>query len=349
MPEEITSMTQPLNRRGFVAIATAAGLAAPYVARAAQQFRLRCSLDTAPTHMRNITIGDYLQKIEAASDGRIKTELFHAGALFADVNVAKALLQGQVEMACPGSWVLTGFVPDCDMVNLPVMYSQPIEICRRVIDGKTGLHVNAELNRKLRVRVLGLWLHLGFQHWYSATKPIKALRDLADMKIRITGGAAMAWRTRFFNANPNTTAWPDVPLALSQGVFDGLITTNESAFSAKLWEAGLKTSVQDRQNVDNYIPMVSENFLHSLPVELRALLVETWEQNVAGYRAQMLAAQDQALLGLHEHGMVDTIPPDEDIAAVRRTMMASQPKLVKELRLSPELPKLVSEDLRPLS
>ena len=270
-------MTQLLSRRGVVA----AALAAPYVARAAQPFRLRCSLDTAPTHMRNITIGDYLQKLEAASGGRIKTELFHAGALFADMNVAKALLQGQVEMACPGSWVLTGFVPDCDVVNLPVMYSQPIEICRRVMDGKTGAHVNAQLNRKLRSRVLGLWLQLGFQHWYSATKPIKALGDVADMKIRITGGAAMAWRTRFFGANPNTTAWPDVPLALSQGTFDGLITTNESAFSAKLWEAGLKTSVQDRQNVDNYIPMVSEAFLHGLPAELRALLVDTWAQHVA--------------------------------------------------------------------
>jgi C4-dicarboxylate-binding protein DctP len=342
-------MTQPLSRRGVVAAAATAGLASPYVARAIQPFRLRCSLDTAPTHMRNITIGDYLQKLETGSGGQIKTELFHAGALFADVNVGKALLQGQVEMACPGSWLLTGFVPDCDVVNLPVLYSQPIEICRRVMDGKSGAHINAQLQTKLRARVLGLWLQLGFQHWYSATKPIKVLADVAGMKIRILGGAAMAWRTRFFGANPNTTAWPDVPLALSQGTFDGLITTNESAFSAKLWEAGLKTSVQDRQNVDNYIPMVSEAFLHSLPKELQALLVDTWEQNVAGYRTRMLAAQDRALAELVEHGVVYAIPPDDEIAAVRRRMLAEQPKLVKELRLSAELPRLLAWDLRPLA
>ena len=342
-------MTQPLSRRGFVAAAAAVGLASPHLARAAEPFRLRCSLDTAPTHMRNITIADYLQKLEAGSGGRIKTELFHAGALFADVNVAKALLQGQVEMACPGSWVLTGFVPDCDMVNLPVMYSQPIEICRRVTDGKTGTYVNTQLHTKLRARVLGLWLQLGFQHWYSATTPIKALSDLKGMKIRITGGAGMAWRTRFFGANPNTTAWPDVPLALSQGTFDGLITTNESAFSAKLWEAGLKTSLQDRQNVDNYLPMVSELFLHTLPKELQALVVDTWQENIVGYRKQMLASQERSLAGLQEHGVVYTIPPDEEIAAVRKKMLVEQPKLMKELRLTAELPKLVAEDLRPLA
>lgn len=69
-------MTKPLTRRRFSAL-TAAGLAAtglakPFVARAADPFRLRCSLDTAPTHTRNLSMGDYLKKLEAASDGRIK-------------------------------------------------------------------------------------------------------------------------------------------------------------------------------------------------------------------------------------------------------------------------------------
>ena len=76
--------------------------------------RLRCSLDTAPTHGRNIAVADYLAKLEKASDGAIKPELFASWiALFNDLDVAKALIQGQVEMALPGTWTLTGLVPDC--------------------------------------------------------------------------------------------------------------------------------------------------------------------------------------------------------------------------------------------
>lgn len=342
-------MTQPLGRRGLLAAAVA-GLTVPYLAtpqlaRAAVPFRLRCSLDTAPTHARNVAVADYLQKLETASDGRISTELHHGGTLFADAAVPKALAQGQVEMACPGSWVMTGVVADCDVVNLPVFYGQPVEICRRVLDGRTGAHINTQLRGALQARVLGPWLYLGFQNWFSATRPIASLADLKGMTIRNGGGGAIAWRTRFFGAVPNVTPWPKVKTALGQGEFGGLITTNESAFSARLWEVGVKTSIQDQQNVNNYVPLINEAFFTALPGDLQALMVDIWMRNVETYRTAMLDAQEQALSGLRAQGVVDATPPDEQIATLREAMLAEQSKLIKELRLSAELPRLLAEDL----
>ena len=54
-------MTQRISRRGF-----AAGLVAvPWVVGASRRaragegpFRLRCSLDTAPSHLRNVSVSD---------------------------------------------------------------------------------------------------------------------------------------------------------------------------------------------------------------------------------------------------------------------------------------------------
>ena len=66
---------------------------------------LRCSLETAPAHTRNVVVSDYLAGIEKAAGGRIKTQLFESGQLFPDLQVGKALLQGQVEMAVPGTLV----------------------------------------------------------------------------------------------------------------------------------------------------------------------------------------------------------------------------------------------------
>ena len=96
------------------------------------------SLDTAPSHLRNVSIKDYLGKVEAASGGKIKTEVFESGQLYPDLEVGKALIQGQVEMAAPGSWTITGIVSDADCFQLPVLYGQPIELIHRVIDGKPG-------------------------------------------------------------------------------------------------------------------------------------------------------------------------------------------------------------------
>lgn len=340
-------MTYATTRRHFALGAAAiasVGLSSRRV-RAAETFKLRCSLDTAPAHMRNVSFTDYLAKLEKASNGRIKTELFSAGALFKDSNVAKALVQGQVEMAAPGTWVLTGFVPDCDFASLPMMYGLDLEVVHKVVDGKTGAMINAELLKRLHLKVLGPWLDLGAQHWYSATKPIKSFADLKGMKIRNAGGAALAWRTRFFDAIPNTTAWPDVPLALSQGTFDGLITTNESCFSAKLWEAGVKSSFQDHQNINEYVPMVSERFYTSLPADLQKVLIDTWAQNIPQYRANMAKAQDHALGELKAHNVEITMASADEIAAVRKKMVAEQPKLVKELRMNPDLTKTMAADM----
>ncbi len=315
----------------------AASLASPRIARAADPVRLRVSLDTAPAHMRNVSIADYLKKLEAASGGRIKTELFSSGALFADLNVAKALVEGQVEMACPGSWTLTGFVPDCDFFSLPTMFGQSLDVVHRATDGAVGGIINDQLHQKLRVEVLGPWLDLGFQNWYSATRPLNGYADLKGMKIRNSGGAGNAWRTRFFEAIPNTTAWPNVPLALSQHTFDGLITTNESTASAKLYEAGVTSSLQDRQSINVYIPLISGRFWDGLPPELRTLMVDTWKQNIPGYRENMAGSQQTAYKTLVEKGVKMTAPPESEIARIRAQMQAQKVQVAKELRISPEL------------
>lgn len=340
-------MTHGLTRRAFAAGATVL-LAAPAIlrfARAAEPLLLRCSLDTAPSHGRNIAISDYLQKLEKGSNGAIQTKLFGSGQLFADLNVSKALIEGQVEMACPGHWVLTGVVPDCDMFQLPVFYGQDISVTHRATDGKAGAHIAEEIDSKLRTHVLGKWLDLGYQNWYSTSKPINSLTDVRGMKIRSPGGAGISWRIQFWGAIPNTTAWPNVPLALSQGTFDGFVSTDESVASAKLWEAGVKHSYADHQFVGEYIPMVSNIFWRKLSPDLQNLMVSLWEQNIDAYRASMFQRQIDARKAMQSNGVTVVDQSPADSAAARKKMMSAQATLIKDAKLSPEIVKLATADI----
>ena len=136
-----------------------------------------------------------------------------------------------------------------------------------------------------------------------------------------------------------------MPLALSQGTFDGLITTNESCFSSKLWEAGVKTTFQDHQNINEYVPMVSERFYTSLPADMQKLLVDTWTANIATYRDNMGKAQEHALSELKSHNVVVKMAPDSEIAAIRKKMLDGQAKLVTELKMTADLPKVMASDM----
>jgi TRAP-type C4-dicarboxylate transport system substrate-binding protein len=320
-------------------------MALPAIVRAEEPVRLRCSLDTAPSHGRNVAIGDYLKKVEAESSGRIKPELFASGQLFADLNVTKALVQGQVDMAAPGVWAITNFVQDGDVFQAPALYDQPVEVIHRVTDGRAGALIASEIEQKLRSHVLGPWIDNGFNNWFSTRTPLNSPADLKDLKIRNSGGVGQSWRTRFFGALPNVTAWPDVPLALSQGTFDGLITTNESIASVKLWEAGVRYALQDHNFFGAYIPMLSKTFWDKLPPDLQALMTKLWAENIGSYRADMGAAQDRARGTLESHGVKYTDLTPEQATAIRNRMLPEQDQVAKDMKLSSAIMKLMAEDI----
>jgi C4-dicarboxylate-binding protein DctP len=334
-----------LNRRTFVT-AAAGVVVAPYLSRKASAddtIKLRCSLDTAPSHPRNRAIVDYLAKLDEASKGKIKGEVFHSGQLFADLNVTKALLQAQVDMAAPGTWTMTGLVPDVDFCQMPALYSPAIDIFRKCTDGAAGALVEKQLEAKVRSHVIGHWLELGNENWYTTKKEVRSLEDLNGLKVRSPGGSGTSWRIGFVHGIANVTPWPNVPLALSQGTFDGLVSTDESCNSAKLWEAGVKFSYADHQFFGNYVPMVSDAFWSKLGEPDRKLMRDVWAANVDSYRAMSTKSQADARAAMQANGVTFIDPPADQVAADRKRMIAAQADLIRDTKLSADIVKLVTD------
>jgi TRAP-type C4-dicarboxylate transport system substrate-binding protein len=340
-------MRQDISRRalGRSAVAVVGTFGILRHARGEEALKIRCSLDTAPSHVRNISIADYLKKVEAATGGKVTSEIFASGQLFADLNVAKALLQGQVDMACPGGWTQTGIVPDCDFCQLPAFYGQKLDVTERASDSKPGALIVGQLESKLRVKVLGPWLDLGFQNWYTTKVPLHTSADIKGLKIRSPGGAGISWRISFFGGIPNVTAWPNVPLALSQGTFDGFVSTNESCASAKLWEAGVKYSYQDHQYVGQYMPMISGGFWAKMSPDIQKTMISVWAENIAAYRTHSAALQEEARKTMEKNGVTFTDPAQSILDASRKAQQADVASLISAAKLSPDVVKAVENSV----
>src|SRR5215831_16501824 len=333
-------MVSSMSRRAFMGSA-AAIVAAPAVctraAAAEEPLLVRCSLETVPSHARNAAIRDYLARIESSARGKIRTQLYESGQLFPDLQVGKALLQGQIEMAVPGSWSLTGIVPDADFLQLPILYGRSIELVHRAVDGRPGQLLAQQIGQKLSSHVIGPSLDLGFFNWYSTSKPLNSYADLKGLKIRNNGGAGQAWRTQFMGAIPNTTPLPNVALGLSQGTFDGLITSHESVASLQLWESGIRHCLEDHQFLGEYIPIVSLAFWQKLSPDLQQIVTDLWRENISIYRANMAAAQSRARELGQAHGVKIVVPAAEERNAMRVRMMAEQDHVAKLSKISPEM------------
>ncbi|HEX3953857.1 MAG TPA: TRAP transporter substrate-binding protein DctP [Stellaceae bacterium] len=322
-----------------------ATLAAPMALAADAPFTMRVSLDTSASHPRTVSVTEYLKAVEAASNGRIKTEMFHSAQLYKDRDVAKALRQGNIEMAVPGSWVLSGFVSDADFFLLPALAGQSAELVHKITDGKVGEIINGELEKKLEVKVLGKWTDLGYNNEYSTSKPLNTFADFKGLKLRNAGGAGLSLRARFYGAIPNTTAWPDVPLALSQGTFDAFTSSDESVASAKLWDSGVKHEFTDHIYFAMYIPLISQSFYDKLPPDLQKIVVDTWVNNIGKYREAAAAAQKHGRQEDEEHGIHFVDPTEQALAEERQKLIGTENDVAKELHISADVLKALQAEL----
>lgn len=336
---------QVLGRRSLMfGVLGAGGALAARPAASAETMRI--SIETNPSHMRNINTEAFIKRVNERLGGRVHPELFPSAQLFRDRDIPRALRQGGVEMGQPGWWNLDGNAPDAALPSLPMFYGLEPSLVHRIMDGPAGDAINKRIEERLRVKVLGRWWDLGPQHLFSATKPINEYGDLDGMRIRHPGGSANAGRIRALGANPVLVPWPDVPLALSQHTVDGLITTFESANTAKLWDAGVKYCFEDNESFNQYIPLVNLAFWNKLGAADQQALGKAWQDGVDDERSAAAKAQADARQVLLDNNITIVTPPAEAIVAARKRLMESQERIVKEIGIDEQLVARVLIDIR---
>lgn len=333
--------------RTTIALALA-GLAAVLLPQgtALAQEKMRVSLDTNATHVRNKGTEAFAAELKKQLGGKIAVEIYPSAQLFRDRDIPKALRQNAIEMGIPGTWQLDGIEPNTAIQTLPMFYGVDADTVHKIMDGKLGQFVNKRMEERLKVKILGKWMDLGFQHFYSVSKPIAKYDDLKGMKIRFPGGSANAARIKVLGGAPTLIPWPDLPLALSQGVVDAVSTTHESAFTAKLWDSGLKYSFEDFQYFGQYVPMVSLDFWNKQPKDVQNAITAAWDATVSEQRKNAAVAQIAAREVLIKNNIKMAGPSKAEIVAARKRLMAVQNDLVKEMKIDADAVQLGLEELR---
>lgn len=313
---------------------------------AAAQEKLRISVDTNPTHVRNKGIEIFVVELKKRVGDKLVVEVYPSAQLFRDRDIPKALRQDAVEMGVPGTWQLDGVEPNAAIQTLPMFYGVDAGIVHRILDGKLGAFLNKRMEERLKVKIIGRWVDLGMQHFYSTSKPIMKYDDLKNLKIRNPGGTANAARIKGLGGTSLLVPFPDLPLAMSQGVVDAVATTHESAYSAKLYDSGLKYGYEDNQFLGQYVPMVSSTFWSRQPKEIQEAIVDSWDVAVNGQREMAIKAQLNARAELIKHGVKMANPSPEETVAKRKHLMSMQNDLVKEMKIDKEAVDLALEGLR---
>lgn len=297
---------------------------------------MKISVDTVPSHVRNVWIEKFITRVKEKTGGEIEPQLFHSGQLYKDAQVPAALQQGAIDMAVPGTWLLGGLEKRMGVPGLPYFIGRSAEENYRFSDGPVGRELADIAAEKMNTIVLGRWIDNGHSFIFLGAKgadKVKTYKDFSGLKIRYPGGANLSIRFTQMGATPVLVPLPDVPLALMRGNFDGLISTADSMVALKLWESGLKAAYIDYGSFAQQVPFVNKNFWSKLsPVHQKAVR-EAWESIVVEQRRDSSQREEASLSTLAKNGVKLVRPGAVELKEFRDSQLAVQDEIVRQMGL----------------
>lgn len=226
----MTSFTNPRSIRGVIAVGAAAVFAAsllPDEASAQHKMRIAHAYPEHTQHGRNMSF--FKQKVEELTKGRL-TITIHPNAELGSISQEVTMVQtGTVDATYNIGGILEGVDPGEAIWNIPFLMKVAPgqgEHMRRVMNDKTIQDILAKRQAGKGLKRLG---HIptpnGFMVVGNNVRAVEKLDDLKGLRIRHPGGLMGELYIRNLGASPMTVAGAEVPVALQQGVVDGLVTT----------------------------------------------------------------------------------------------------------------------------
>jgi len=203
----------------FAATATAAGLAAPRIAKAAPASRtLRIAYILTKDSQLGAGATAMADEIAKRTDGRIRLEQYPNSALGGDVEMLKGVQLGSIDIAFVTGAGLPSVFPDSDVFHIPFLFNSAAH-AHAVFDGPVGEDHLRRLAAKDLVPLA--WGENGMRHITNSKHPIATPDDLKGLKIRVPQSEVMVLGFQALGAEATMLPFPQLFEALQSGQFDG--------------------------------------------------------------------------------------------------------------------------------
>jgi len=164
------------------------------------------------THWKTGYMEEFGRLVEEKTGGDLTVSIFTAGQLYTDQDALAALGTGGVHMVWPVSVRLETVVPAVGVMNLPFGLSDEAMLNSCFNSGLSNMV--SDLVAPSGLEVLGLLRAADL-----------FLDDLADTKVRITGGKVLLDTMRSIGVSPISMSASEMSTALAQGAIDAVFTS----------------------------------------------------------------------------------------------------------------------------
>jgi tripartite ATP-independent transporter DctP family solute receptor len=286
------------KKNALVTVMGAMALSAAMLA-SAQNIVLKAH-DTHPAGYPTVAAVESMgKKLEAASNGRIKLQMFPGAVLGQEKEAVEQVQIGAIQLARISLGVVGPVAPDVDVFNMPFVF-RDIAHMRAVIDGPIGAELLDKVsNSPARLIALG-WMDGGARSLYTK-KLVKTPADLKGVKVRMMGNPLFVDTMNAMGGNGISMAYGEVFSALQTGVIDGAENNPPSMFTSNHYTTGTKYYAQTNHLIIPEILVMSKVTWDKLSADDKALMKKVareaqmeqrslWDKSVADYSGKLKAA-----------------------------------------------------------
>ncbi len=217
--------------------------------------------------------GEFLKYfLETQSNGRIEVQIFPGSQLGSFREMVEQVNANTLEVAHTALGGLVGFMPELQVIELPyVVRDDAVAEC--MIKGPFFEDMRrAFMARSGNVNLIGVGNTGRFRSFFTANKLVKSAEDLKGIKMRVINSQLPVEMMQFFGANPTPIAWGELYTSLATGVVEGTKNAVTDIIPNKMEEVVRYATMDQHAYLWGFMA-VSQDFLDSLPDDLRALVV----------------------------------------------------------------------------
>lgn len=244
------------------------------------------------------------KKLNELTNGKFEAKVFPNGQLGSEKEMTEGLFLGNVDVATAATTVVTNFVPEFIVYDLPFLFNSD-EHFYKASDGAPGKFF-VDACAKKGIRLLTIY-DAGVRH-IATKKPVNSMKDLKGMKIRTMQSQIHIDTFNGFGAKATPMAFSEQFSALEQGVIDGVEASNTSCFNQQFYRPAPNWALVSWYRCVTAM-MMSEKKFQSYPKDVQKAI-----QEAALYSAKIereaYAKSDGACLVSMEKAGVNITKPD---------------------------------------
>ncbi|MEH6473249.1 MAG: TRAP transporter substrate-binding protein [Halopseudomonas sp.] len=233
----------------------------------------------------------FKEVVQEKSGGRFDVQIFPSSQMGPDREMIESVQSGVLQMAVSPASFYSNWDNSFDTIELPFIYPSK-DVALKTVSGPAG---DAMLKRLGKINLVGLgWLENGVRNVTNNRREIRTPDDLNGVKLRTMKVPAHMDTFNALGASATPMNFGEVYSALQQGVIDGQENPIALIHSQRFYEVQKFMSLTGHV-FTFYIPVVSQDFWHTLSSEDQELFLEAMSQAQA-YQQELVNAEDSKQL-----------------------------------------------------